>query len=569
MSRALFFPLFILKLLCAVCLFSYVSTYVLTHNSQNSDDAILSIRREHFQSINSSAERWTGIESRAKRSAFLKPKWIYWVWDIYVAKDCQDLIARVNSASFPKSFLYLCPWMSQMYCTDIRTALNQTTPEWCKYREAARVIYPLCCDRSTTPVDGFWSAWKDSATFLDCSVTCGDGTITYDQTRSCDNPPPSSGGEYCRGPSYRIQTKSCHPSDCPVLPVDGGWSDWGQWEIIVDCSVTCGSGERTYQLTRKCNNPRPSNGGRDCVGTAKIAAYQQCLKPRCPPIVHGGWSGWITSIPLPPCPVTCGVSYIRVTQTRQCTNPPPSNGGLYCQGPSRRNVSARCILQDCRNQPVHGGWSAWQDPVPLPACPVSCGTGLLRYTRTRQCNNPPPSYGGRGCSGYLTQTAYQICTQPDCPGPVHGGWSAWQDPVPLPACQVTCGTGTITYTRTRQCNNPPPSNGGNNCLGSSLQAASQFCNTQSCPVHGGWSAWQDPVPLPACPVTCGTGTITYTRTRQCNNPPPSNGGNNCLGSSLQAASQFCTQPDCPGKLVPDLQLKLHHSSVHSQISQVS
>ena len=52
---------------------------------------------------------------------------------------------------------------------------------------------------------------------------------------------------------------------------------------------------------------------------------------------------------------------------------------------------------------------------------------------------------------------------------------------------------------------------------------------------GSWEAWQ-------CSVTCGTGTDT--RTRNCDNPAPSNGGNNCVGSSTESTS--CTEPDCPG-----------------------
>ena len=59
-------------------------------------------------------------------------------------------------------------------------------------------------------------------------------------------------------------------------------------------------------------------------------------------------------------------------------------------------------------------------------------------------------------------------------GVVHGGWSPWQ---PWGSCTRSCGSGS--QTRIRTCTNPPPRNGGNNCLGANLQCRS--CNSNSCP----------------------------------------------------------------------------------------
>lgn len=59
-------------------------------------------------------------------------------------------------------------------------------------------------------------------------------------------------------------------------------------------------------------------------------------------------------------------------------------------------------------------------------------------------------------------------------------------------------------------------------------------------VDGGfglWSSWT------ACSKTCGTGS--QSRSRPCNNPTPTGGGQNCTGDSSQAKS--CKIKSCPGE----------------------
>ncbi|XP_044798148.2 A disintegrin and metalloproteinase with thrombospondin motifs 14 isoform X3 [Bubalus bubalis] len=57
-----------------------------------------------------------------------------------------------------------------------------------------------------------------------------------------------------------------------------------------------------------------------------------------------------------------------------------------------------------------GGWSSW---TKFGSCSRSCGGGVR--SRSRTCDNPPPAYGGRMCSGPMFQ--YQICNSEECPGP--------------------------------------------------------------------------------------------------------------------------------------------------------
>ena len=58
------------------------------------------------------------------------------------------------------------------------------------------------------------------------------------------------------------------------IVVHGGWSSW----IREPCSKTCGGG--VQNITRECNNPRPSCGGNDCNG--RNVRQERCNNNCCP-----------------------------------------------------------------------------------------------------------------------------------------------------------------------------------------------------------------------------------------------------------------------------------------------
>ncbi|XP_077377765.1 A disintegrin and metalloproteinase with thrombospondin motifs 13 isoform X2 [Festucalex cinctus] len=75
----------------------------------------------------------------------------------------------------------------------------------------------------------------------------------------------------------------------------------------------------------------------------------------------------------------------------------------------------------------------------------------------------------------------QWCLKGRCASPdqlstsavVHGSWSGWSG---FSTCSRTCGGGVVH--RTRQCNNPRPAFGGNDCVGNIIEA--ELCNQQPC-----------------------------------------------------------------------------------------
>ncbi|XP_068696389.1 coadhesin-like [Montipora foliosa] len=236
------------------------------------------------------------------------------------------------------------------------------------------------CNTHPCAVNGHWSSWTALGP---CSKSCGRG-MQY-RRRTCTNPPPSSGGKSCQGPSH--QSNECNRNACPV---HGHWSPWGAFG---PCSKRCGGGMQ--HRSRSCDNPHPSNGGKNCVGPSHQS--NACNTHSCP--VNGQWTSWSA---FGPCSKSCdgGKKYRR----RSCSNPPPSNGGRSCRGPWHQ--SNACNTHTCA---VDGHWSSWSAFGP---CSKTCGGGV-QY-RKRTCNNPPPSGGGKNCHGPPHQS--NSCNTQACSG---------------------------------------------------------------------------------------------------------------------------------------------------------
>ena len=86
------------------------------------------------------------------------------------------------------------------------------------------------------------------------------------------------------------------------------------------------------------------------------------------------------------------------------------------------------------------------------------------------------------------------CNEDSC----DGVWSPWGD---YNSCTKNCNSGT--KRRTRRCQNP---HNGADCPGDDKEE--EVCNTQPCPVDGGWGPWGE---YTACDRNCGGETKSRTR----------------------------------------------------------
>ena len=127
--------------------------------------------------------------------------------------------------------------------------------------------------------------------------------------------------------------------------------------------------------------------------------------------------------------------------------------------------------------PITGKWGSW---TRWSSCNADCGGGTKK--RRRECNRPlqlPLPLPSIHCEGHPDETV--ICNLQSCstnPPPVDGGWSLW---TPWTSCNAVCGDGT--KTRSRECNQPPPSDGGAFCRGSSDEKARCNMDNERCGPH--------------------------------------------------------------------------------------
>ena len=73
------------------------------------------------------------------------------------------------------------------------------------------------------------------------------------------------------------------------------------------------------------------------------------------------------------------------------------------------------MLYDSGQQVVDGSWGTWGKET-LGSCSVTCGQGTRTRTKTRLCNKPASSNGGKPCPGSDTSTTQESCKVNDCAG---------------------------------------------------------------------------------------------------------------------------------------------------------
>ena len=73
----------------------------------------------------------------------------------------------------------------------------------------------------------------------------------------------------------------------------------------------------------------------------------------------------------------------------------------------KRSTKKKYYIRIYIHYQVNGGWGPWE---PWGECSVSCGGGMKM--KTRRCDSPPPSNGGKDCRGKSKKT--RRCNRKSC-----------------------------------------------------------------------------------------------------------------------------------------------------------
>lgn len=161
--------------------------------------------------------------------------------------------------------------------------------------------------------------------------------------------------------------------------VDGGYGDWNLFSL-------CNQQTCTETWIRYCNNPRPRNGGKTCVGESfkkeRCGDSSKCVTETAPPNpdengdreeVESQWSRW------GPCSVSCGVG-IRTRVMLPCKDED------HCE-----RQEQPCIKKSsCSDRNGYGDWTPWSGcencvQTRTRTCERSDLCGFKEESETQQC----------------------------------------------------------------------------------------------------------------------------------------------------------------------------------------
>ncbi|XP_058038766.1 SCO-spondin-like [Ahaetulla prasina] len=468
-----------------------------------------------------------------------------------------------------------------------------------------------CLVTSFCPVNGGWSSWS---VWSPCNACHGVST----RTRECNNPPARFGGTACLGEAH--QSRQCHDGVTACDDCQGGQvsfpcgkpcprtcEDQQPDATCVEspgCQHACAcpdgqllqDGMCVAPSWCRCKYQMPWLGVPEernisswlglpkweyaqpgetiyapCQNCTCVDGHLQCRADSwCR--LDGGWSSWGR---WSPCSQTCGegVQY----RFRECSNPPPQNGGQGCAGGGEQH-------RLCRNPEECPEEEAWDPWTPWSPCSVSCGGG--EQMRSRRCHQPVC----RGLSSQSKTCHTHVCLEVGCPVgrlyreclaeegcPYSCAHLTHQMDCFSDGCEEGCHCPAGTYQHKGACVQECPCVLSEEVLqgfrrhsadtplviltaegrhvsaeeevhpNSIISAACSNCSCRNgqldcmfalCNVDGGFTAW---TPWSPCSLTCG-GLGNMTRTRDCTHPKPANSGKDCVGPRTDI--KYCQTLDC-------------------------
>ena len=252
------------------------------------------------------------------------------------------------------------------------------------------------------PQDGQWSAWNPM------SDSCTDKCVIQYQ-RSCNNPVPMYGGQYCEGSETKY--KVCWNGDCPLdCLYEENWEYKANTIVIIDmkeldfsipkCQQKCQDNPDCGGFTANLNPESLENGNcrLKAIGGEKVPKGDNSAVSGpafCQDPINGQWSSW--TISDGDCTFDPTRQKWTKPKTRTCDSPEPQYRGDPCSEDPEGSLGVYIC------PPEDGQWSEFTTNG---QCDERC---IL--TLHRQCIGQ--KYGGQPCEG--DKIKYETCTNGKCP----------------------------------------------------------------------------------------------------------------------------------------------------------
>jgi hypothetical protein len=343
------------------------------------------------------------------------------------------------------------------------------------------------CHLEPCPVDCVvtsFSRWSE------CTKSCGGGARFIARSVAVA---PAAGGKAC---PPLTKTEECQSQPCPIDCQTEGYSDWS------DCSKQCDEGVGQMQRSRVVVR-LGAYGGVSC-DAAKHMEYMACNVGACPVDSHM---------------TVCGSSHV-------CKKAPTAE-------PDQTKHEVRCC-SDTKHKKYHkrNGCSVWGESLDIndircihaatwQEAQNHCAQDGARLCTQEELSADCTKHSGCGHDADMIWSSTPKAQESTATSCVRGAWSAWTE------CTKSCGRGLTNRTRA-------PDSGY--CPEHLQSFESANCAEQPCPADcatGDWGSWS------TCPVSCGTGTQTRTRTVL---SPAFYGGVAC-GATAQRGT--CNEHECP------------------------
>ncbi|GAB6028482.1 ADAM metallopeptidase with thrombospondin type 1 motif, variant 2 [Chamberlinius hualienensis] len=177
-----------------------------------------------------------------------------------------------------------------------------------------------------------------------------------------------------------------------------------------DCSISQFHNQRKLWF---CLENKPKRNDKTPLNIKSLNGTLYNLDDQCRQEFGQGYRHCKQYKNMDPCQILWCTSHTKktvcLTKQKSPLNGTPCSADKCCKnGQCVGKCKGKHPIKPIYQNPLHGKWGNWGS---FGACSRKCGGGV--QFRSRKCNNPSPTHGGRYCVG--PREDFQLCNQNKCP----------------------------------------------------------------------------------------------------------------------------------------------------------